>query len=81
MRDRAVAAIDHSLVHQGFILLPDTTKARIIYKGTSVYDQAQNSLLYRRDLIYTVEYPTTVTELIPAMLFGDLSLNTARFMI
>jgi len=79
LRDTATAAIDQAVVRHDFLTLPDTTKARILYKGTSVYDQAQNSLLYRRDLIYTVEYPTTIVEVLPAMLFGHLSLNAAEF--
>ena len=40
-------------------LLPDATQARIVYRNTASYDQAQNALLYRRDLIYTVEYATS----------------------
>jgi hypothetical protein len=78
-RDAAVAAIDQTLVRHAFLGMVDRTKARVLYKGTSVFDQAQNALLYRRDLIYTVEYPTTIMEILPAMLFGNLSLNTAEF--
>ncbi len=78
-RDVTVAAIDQALVRHAFLDLADRTRARVLYKGTSVYDQAQNALLYRRDLIYTVEYPTTVMEVLPAMLFGHLSLNAAEF--
>jgi hypothetical protein len=78
-RDTVVAAIDQALVRYAFLDLEDRTRARVLYKGTSVYDQAQNALLYRRDLIYTVEYPTTIMETLPAMLFGQLSLNTAEF--
>jgi hypothetical protein len=26
--------------------------------------------MYRRDLIYSVEYPTTLAQAVPAMLFG-----------
>lgn len=81
IRDKTVAALDQALVRHDFLTLADTTKARMVYKGTAVYDQAQNSLLYRRDLIYTLEYPTTISELLPAMLFGHLRLNAAEFTV
>ena len=44
-----------------------------------VFDQSQDALLYRRDLLYRIEYPTTINELLPSMLFGDLILNAAEF--
>jgi len=78
-RDRSVSAIDHALARLTFLTLADDVKVRVSYKGTSVYDQAQNSQLYRRDLIYTAEYPTILSDQLPAMLFGDLALNAARF--
>lgn len=78
-RDRTVSVIDHALAGFAFLTLAGDIKVRITYKGTSVYDQAQNSQLYRRDLIYTAEYPTILSDRLPAMLFGDLALNTARF--
>lgn len=77
-RDQAASAIDHALARLSFLSLADDMKARILYKGTAVYDQAQNSKLYRRDLIYAVEYPTVLSEQLPAMLFGDLVLNSRR---
>jgi hypothetical protein len=40
--------------------LPDGFGARIIYKGTYEYDQYELTRLYRRDLRYIVEYPTTL---------------------
>ena len=52
------------------------TQARIIYHNTAGYDQSQNALLYRRDLIYTVEYPTVTTAQQPSMLFGASDLNS-----
>ena len=78
-RDRSVSAIDQALARLAFLTLADDVKVRITYKGTSVYDQAQNSHLYRRDLIYAAEYPTILSDQLPAMLFGDLALNAARF--
>jgi hypothetical protein len=62
-----------------FIALADGTAARLIFSGTATFDQSQDAILYRRDLIYTVEYATTVTALLPSMLFGSLDLNEANF--
>ncbi|MGH3669093.1 MAG: hypothetical protein ACRDSH_00435 [Pseudonocardiaceae bacterium] len=78
-RDSAAAAIDQLLAGVTFINLPDGTQGRLIYFGTSVFDQSQDTLLYRRDLLYTVEYATILAEKQPAMLFGDLQLNDATF--
>ncbi len=72
-------AIDAALAMMPFIAMPDGTAARLIYAGSTVFDQSQDAILYRRDLAYTVEYATTITALQPSMLFGDLNLNAANF--
>lgn len=76
-RDVSAAAIDELLVGFRFIELADGSLGRLQYYGTLVFDQSQDALLYRRDLLYDVEYPTTIVVLQPAMLFGDLILNAA----
>jgi hypothetical protein len=76
-RDATAAAIDQSLSGQRFLPLADGTNGRLIYASTTVFDQSQNARLYRRDLTYSVEYATIVSSSLPAMLFGDLVLNTA----
>ncbi len=78
-RDVTATAIDQALAGLTFIAMPDSTRARIIYDGTAVFDQSQDALLYRRDLLYRVEYPTIVTEIQPSMLIGDLALNAGHF--
>jgi hypothetical protein len=55
--------------------LSDGTSARVIYRNTASYDQAQNALLYRRDLVYTIEYPTVAIVQQPSMLFGASDIN------
>jgi hypothetical protein len=75
VRDAVATAIDGAINGMGFLSLPDTTDARIIYRNTTSYDQAQNALLYRRDLIYTVEYATITAIEQPSMLFGASELN------
>lgn len=74
-RDAVCTALDAALSKITFLALPDTTSARLQYRNTMTYDQAQSALLYRRDLLYSIEYPTIGTFSQPAMLFGDSDLN------
>jgi hypothetical protein len=76
-RDLVAAAIDQHLDQVPFLSLSDDTTARVVYKNTNNYDQSQNALLYRRDLIYSVEYPTITVTQQPSMLFGNAALNGA----
>ena len=75
-RDAVASAVDQALSTQRFIALSDGTSGRLTYAGNTVFDQSQNARLYRRDLTYNVEYPTIVSSTHPAMLFGDLVLNS-----
>jgi hypothetical protein len=74
-RDTIGSAIDLSLAADAFLLLPDNSNGRLTYKNSATYDQSQNALLYRRDLIYTVEYPMIITVDLPSMLFGASDMN------
>jgi hypothetical protein len=76
VRDVVTAAIDAAIDQIAFLPLFDGTEARIVYRNTASFDQTQNALLYRRDLIYNVEYPTITTVEQPSMLFGASDLNT-----
>ncbi len=76
IRDSVAAAIDTAIDQMSFLILPDDTNARVVYRNTASYDQAQNALLYRRDLVYTVEYPTITVVQQPSMLFGASDLNS-----
>lgn len=78
-RDSSATAIDLLLAGYQFIGFRDGTSGRLRYRGSLVFDQSQDALLYRRDLIYDVEYATVVTIQQPAMLFGDLVLNAGTF--
>jgi hypothetical protein len=73
-RDRAAAAIDAALSRQTFIDLDDGTTGRLRFVSTTVFDQSQDAALYRRDLIYSVDYLTTVADVLPSMIFGDVTL-------
>jgi hypothetical protein len=75
IRDSVAAAIDAAMDSAGFLALADNTRTRLTYKNTASYDQAQNALLYRRDLLYTAEYPTVTISDLPSMIFGAAAIN------
>lgn len=60
-RDAAVGPVDVALADTQFLSMADGTAARLIYKGSPITDNNQKAKLYRRDLMYTVEYATTQT--------------------
>jgi hypothetical protein len=70
-RDACASAIDAALSALDFIALPDGTSGRLLFRRSIVLDRAENAALFRRDLFYTVDYATTVSTTLPAMLFGD----------
>lgn len=61
-RDAVIQPVDVILAATQFLTLADGTAARLIYKGSPITDNNQKAKLYRRDLMYTVEYATTQTE-------------------
>lgn len=60
-RDAVAQPVDVTLAATQFLSLADGTVARLIYKGSPVTDANQKAKLYRRDMLYTVEYATTQT--------------------
>jgi hypothetical protein len=75
IRDSLSAVIDLSVDQNPFLSLPDGSSARVSYRNTTTSDQSQNALLYRRDLIYCVEYPTVMPVGLPSMLLGSAAIN------
>ncbi len=72
-RDAAAAIIDLALAEVGFIPLADGSYGRVRFCGVSVSDGGADAGLYRRDLVYAVEYPTALAQMTPAMLFGTVA--------
>lgn len=61
-RDSVIQPVDIALANTQFLTLADGTAARLIYKNSPVTDNNQKAKLYRRDLMYSVEYATTQIE-------------------
>ncbi|MDR3656879.1 MAG: hypothetical protein P4L48_14815 [Mycobacterium sp.] len=73
-RDSVASTIDNALSSVNFIALRDGSSGRLRYVATTEFDQSQDAALYRRDLVYSVDYLTTVSNTLPSMIFGDTTL-------
>lgn len=60
-RSALASAIDVALKKTVKVTMPDTSQALLIYNRTNVSDENQSATIYRRDLIYDVEYATLET--------------------
>ena len=69
-RDILAAVIDNALANVDWLPLSDGTVGRLLYHGTVETDESEIANLYRRNLNYTVEYPTTLRMRGAQMLFG-----------
>ena len=58
------------------LTLPDGSQGIIRYVRTYMFDTGQVANVYRRDLIYQVEYPTILQQTFPPMLFGQVNVQT-----
>jgi hypothetical protein len=79
LRDDAARTIDTALAAIRFLALADGTFAHLTAESTATTDEAEQALLYRRDLLLRAEYATTLTANLPAMIFGAGQLNAAPF--
>jgi hypothetical protein len=61
LRDAASKIIDPALSAIDFLSFPDGSAGRLIYALSNVDDGDQKENLWRRTLVYSVEYPTTQT--------------------
>lgn len=57
-RSALASAIDNVIKQNIKVAMPDTSQALVIYSRTNVLDDRQATAIYRRDLIYEVEYAT-----------------------
>ena len=72
-RDVASAAVDLALGALDFMTLPDGSSARIRFETTSSSDRQEEADLYRRDLVYSVEYATLLLSQLPTMMIVYLA--------
>lgn len=73
-RDVVSPIIDEAIASLIFIPLADGSYARLVFVGTNAKDNAADTTEYQRDIIYSAEYATTISQVSPAMLFGTASM-------
>ena len=73
LRDTLAPVLDAAMMANDFVALADGAYGRIRFVNGMTMDNSADAALYRRDLIYTVEYPTTLAQQTPAMLFGTMA--------
>jgi len=76
-RDLVSGTLARGLAQTAFLDLADGTAGRLRYRRTASHDDDQAARLYRRDLVFDVDYGTTIPGTAPSMLFGDLEINGA----
>jgi hypothetical protein len=80
LRDQFCSLIDPALQGLDRFFFPDgSCSGPVVGAGFAVIDVTQKEKLWKRDLLYEVEYPTDVTEIAPVMVLGDGFLNDHEF--
>jgi hypothetical protein len=74
-RDAVGSALDAAISAQEFLPLPDGTVGRLRFRSSVARDRGEDAALYRRDLRYDVDYATTLSSMLPSMMFGDLAVT------
>jgi hypothetical protein len=80
LRDAVCETMDVTFAATPFLDLPGGFYARLRFASTTTFDNRQDAALYRRDLIYTVDYPTTQTAIEPSMLFGAVGVGATTIL-
>lgn len=76
LRDQAAGAVDNALAPIEFLTLADGTGGRLLYHNTRIDDVPTKDALWRRDLIYSVEYGTTRLLTAPQVLWPVAEIST-----
>ena len=74
-RDAVGNAIDAALSGIDFVGLPDGSSGRLLYVASVISDRWEDATLYRRELTYSVEYPTTITQVQSSMIVGGTEIS------
>jgi hypothetical protein len=78
-RDAVASAIDQALANlldvngnptMNLVIASDNSAAWVRYRSTYNLDHAEKAGLYRRDLCYMIEYPTSLIQAFPEVLFA-----------
>ncbi len=81
LRDIACGLLDVGFAATPFLVLSDGSSARLRFSASTSFDDRQDALLYRRDMLYSVEFSTTQVAIQPAMLFGIQGLGATTIIV
>ncbi|WP_316227830.1 hypothetical protein [Bradyrhizobium sp. SZCCHNR3015] len=76
MRNALAAAIDVAIKSKNRVTMPDTSQALVVYSRTNTVDEQQAATIYRRDLIFNVDYATI--EQFPAYTITSTQVSIAK---
>ena len=79
-RDATGAVITQLISENPFLTLADSASGRLRLHNISNIDGDQVASVYRRDIVVSVEYGTTLTRCNATMLFGNLDWNGATML-
>ena len=74
-RSAVAATVDAVFAGVDFLTLADGSAGRLRYRYTTIDDVPSRASLWKRTLIYTVEFGTTLTQSVPEMVFGVLTVG------
>lgn len=79
LRKTTAKVIDAALASLDYITLIDTQAARLHYTRTTLSDEMQQARVFRRDLVYSVEYATTETGGATEIVFIEAEVEGSAF--
>jgi hypothetical protein len=77
IRDSLAKLLDPVFAATTFLVTPDQAACRFRYNNTLVSDAVDKEKCYRRDIIYTVEYPTLLSDTAFEITVVDVNQQTA----
>ncbi len=75
-RDVVATAVDLGVSVTSFLPLTDGTLGRLRFSGSRVSDASGPAGLWCREIDVEVDYPTTIAQVQPSVIFGDTTLTT-----
>lgn len=69
-RDAVASVLDSAFAATRWLPFPDGSAGHVLYQRTVVFDTTGRDDLWRRDLLYKVQYPSTLVQQLPSVLFG-----------
>ena len=76
MRSAVAGVVDVALSESSDVVFPDGSHGILLYSHSFESDQAQKSGLYRRDLIFTVDFATTKTAAAPQVIAPVINITS-----